>query len=200
MAISCTWRSTNCFSKVTRRRWSGRWPGLPGSPELKTSCSPSNLTRRPTTDGSGKHGTSPGVRWIRQCVTTRKKRRRSWQVNAALREAEFGNTAVAKQGVAAALALAPGRDVRLFAALALARVGETARAKAIVEELEKNYPSDTVLKVYWLPTIKAAMELNANNSTQALMILEAAAPYELGQPLNCSWEPCIPPTFAARRS
>ena len=105
-----------------------------------------------------------------------------WQVNAALREAEFGNTAAAKQGVAAALVLAPGRDVKLFAALTLARSGETARAKAIVEELEKNYTSDTMFKVYWLPTIKAAMELNANNSTQATMLLEAAAPYELGGP------------------
>ena len=105
-----------------------------------------------------------------------------WQVNAALREAEFGNTAAAKQGVGAALALAPGRDVKLFAALALARIGENTSAKAIVEELEKNYPSDTMLKVYWLPTIKAAMELNANNSTQAVMFLEAAAPYELGIP------------------
>jgi tetratricopeptide (TPR) repeat protein len=102
-----------------------------------------------------------------------------WQVNAAMREAEFGNSAAAKQDAASALTLAPGRDVKLFAALALARSGETARAKAIVEELEKNYPSQTVLKVYWLPTIKAAMEVNANNSAEAL---EAAAPYELGQP------------------
>jgi eukaryotic-like serine/threonine-protein kinase len=105
-----------------------------------------------------------------------------WQVNAALREAEFGNTASAKQGVGAALALAPGRDVKLFAALTLARIGEGVRAKAIVEELEKNYPSDTILKVYWLPTIKAAIELNANNPTQAVVFIEAAAPYELGQP------------------
>jgi predicted Zn-dependent protease len=72
--------------------------------------------------------------------------------------------------------------VKLFAALALARAGESARAKAIVEELEKNYPSQTVLKIYWLPTIKAALELNANNPAQALVFLEAAAPYELGQP------------------
>ena len=105
-----------------------------------------------------------------------------WQVNAALREAEFGNTAAAKQGVGAALTLAPGRDVRLFAALTLARVGESARAKAIVEELEKSYPSDTMLKIYWLPTIQAATELDANNPTQAVMNLEAAAPYELGSP------------------
>ena len=105
-----------------------------------------------------------------------------WQVNAALREAEFGNTAAAKQGVAAALALAPGRDVKLFVALTLARIGEILRAKAIGEELEKNYPSFTVLKVYWLPTIKAAIELSANNSSQAVVYLEATAPYELGMP------------------
>ena len=105
-----------------------------------------------------------------------------WQVNAALREAEVGNTAAAKQDVAAAVTLSPGRDVKMFATLTLARVGETARAKAIVEELQKSYPSQTVLKVYWLPTIKAAIELNANNPTQALVFLEAAAPYELGKP------------------
>ena len=105
-----------------------------------------------------------------------------WQVNAALREAEFGNTAAAKQGVEAALALAPGRDVKLFAGLTLARIGETTGAKAVLEELEKNHPSDTMLKVYWLPTIKAAIELNTNNSAQAVMFLEAAAPYELGIP------------------
>ncbi len=105
-----------------------------------------------------------------------------WQVNAALREAEFGNAAAAKQGVGAALALAPGRDVKMFAALTLARVGETARAKGFVEELERTYPSHTVLKVYWLPAINAALELNANNPTQATVLLEAAAPYELGAP------------------
>jgi len=105
-----------------------------------------------------------------------------WQVNAALREAEFGNTTTAKQEVAAALALAPGRDVKLLSALTLARAGEAARAKAIVEELEKSYPSQTLLKVYWLPTIKAAVEIDTNDSVAALVSLEAAAPYELGSP------------------
>ncbi len=105
-----------------------------------------------------------------------------WQVNAAMREAEFGDTATAKQDVAAALTLAPGRDVKLFAALTLSRVSEAARAKAIVEELERSYPSDTMLKVYWLPTVKAAIELSANNPNQALVFLEAAAPFELGAP------------------
>ena len=105
-----------------------------------------------------------------------------WQVNAALREAEFGNLAIAKQDAAAALALSPGRDVEVLVALALARSGENARAQAIVAELEKKYPSQTLLKVYWLPTIKAAVELSSNNTAQSLVFLEAAAPYELGGP------------------
>src|SRR5208282_994729 len=102
-----------------------------------------------------------------------------WQVNAALREAELGNIASAKQGVTAALALSPGRDVKEVAALALARIGDTARATALVGQLEKSYATNTLLKVYALPTINAAIELNKGNSSQALVSLEAAAPYEL---------------------
>jgi len=105
-----------------------------------------------------------------------------WQVNAALREAEFGNLELAKQDVAAALKLSPGRDVATLSALALARSGETARARTIAEQLEKSYPSETLLKVYWLPSIKAAIELNADHAAQSLVYLEAAAPYDLGSP------------------
>jgi tetratricopeptide (TPR) repeat protein len=105
-----------------------------------------------------------------------------WQVNAAVREAEFGNMAAAKRDVSAALALAPGRDVKVLSALALARVGDVARAKAMVEQLENSDPLNTVLKLYWLPTLKAAIELHGGNSAQALLSVEAAAPYELGGP------------------
>jgi len=105
-----------------------------------------------------------------------------WQANAALREAEFGNPAESKQGIAAALALARGRDVKILAALTLARLGETARAKTMLDELEKSDASNTVLKLYWVPTLRAAIALNSGNSAQSLVILEAAAPYELGEP------------------
>jgi eukaryotic-like serine/threonine-protein kinase len=103
-----------------------------------------------------------------------------WQGNAALREADLGDTASARQGVIASLALARGRDVKVFAAIALARIGDTPRATALVGELQKSYASNTLLKLYWLPTINAAIELNKGNSSQALVYLEAAAPYELG--------------------
>jgi hypothetical protein len=105
-----------------------------------------------------------------------------WQVIAALREAEFGNLAAAKQGVATALALSPGRDVKCLSALALARAGDASRAQSLAEELEKNYGSQTLMKVYWLPTVRAAIELDSNSPAKALVLLEATEPYELGQP------------------
>jgi eukaryotic-like serine/threonine-protein kinase len=36
----------------------------------------------------------------------------------------------------------------------------------MVEELEKSDPSNTVLKIYWLPILKAAIELNGGNSAR----------------------------------
>ena len=105
-----------------------------------------------------------------------------WQASAALREAELGDSASARRGVTAALALSQGRDVKVLAALALARTGDAPGAKKLVEELEKTYPTNTLLKLYWLPTINAAIELSRGNSSQVLVYLEAAAPYELGGP------------------
>jgi serine/threonine protein kinase len=103
-----------------------------------------------------------------------------WLANAALREAEVGNIAAAKQGVTAALALSPGQQVKVVAALALARIGDTPRAKALAGELEKRFASNALLNLYWLPTINAAIELNKGRSSPALVSLETAAPYELG--------------------
>jgi len=104
-----------------------------------------------------------------------------WQVIAALREAELGNTAAAKQGISEALALLPGRDVKVISALALARVGDTARAKQLVKDLQNEYPVNTMLKLYWLPTINGMIEVGEGAPSQAVVDLEPAAPYETGQ-------------------
>ena len=104
-----------------------------------------------------------------------------WQVNAALREAEFGNREDARKDALAALVLAPGRDIRSVAALALARAGDTAEAAKLANGLTRDFPQNTVLQGYWLPSIRAAIELDAKDSTKAVEILKKAAPYELGQ-------------------
>jgi serine/threonine protein kinase len=103
-----------------------------------------------------------------------------WQANAALRESELGYNAAAKQGVAAALALSTGRDVKVVGALALARIGEIARAQALADELDKSYPPRNLVKLYWLPTVKAAIALSKRDSSQVVVELEPAAAYELG--------------------
>jgi eukaryotic-like serine/threonine-protein kinase len=97
----------------------------------------------------------------------------------ALREAEFGNPSLAKQDVATALALSSGRRARLFAALALARAGEAAKAEELIRELSRQFPSDTLLQTYWLPTIRGSIELARNNPSKALQALQYV-PYELG--------------------
>src|SRR5262249_58893883 len=58
-----------------------------------------------------------------------------WRVAAGLREAEFGNPASARHNVDAALSLSSGRDIKLLAALALARAGEATNAKRLVKQL-----------------------------------------------------------------
>jgi len=102
-----------------------------------------------------------------------------WKVASAVREAEIGDDqAFARQETAAALALSPGRDVKVQAALTLALIGDITRAKALAAELEKDYPTDLLLKVYWLPCINAAIEINKGNGARAITFLEATTPYE----------------------
>ncbi len=109
-----------------------------------------------------------------------------WQAHAALHEAEFGNVSSVRQQAMAALALVPGKDVRNLTALALARAGDTAQAQKLADSLNKDFPQDTIVQGYWLPSIRAAMEVNAKNAARALELLKSAEPYELGQcePIN----------------
>ena len=104
-----------------------------------------------------------------------------WEIDGALREMEVGNLSLARQGVRSALSLAPSRDVKILAALVLVKTGDTAGAKALIRELEDNNPANTILKSYWLPTLKASLEVRSGNPQVAISLLQIAAPYELGQ-------------------
>lgn len=105
-----------------------------------------------------------------------------YEAGAALREAFFGNTAEARQHVAAALKLSTGRDVQYAAALALALLEDTARAQALADGLAKRFPEDTLVQFNYLPTLSAQFALNRANPSKANDALQAAAPYELGLP------------------
>jgi tetratricopeptide (TPR) repeat protein len=104
-----------------------------------------------------------------------------YEANAALRDAEFGNLAEARQQASAALALFPdGQDVRLRAATAFAFTGDTSQAQRLADQLNTDFPLATLIQGYWLPTIRAIIELGHGNAAKALGLLQATSPYELG--------------------
>jgi serine/threonine protein kinase/tetratricopeptide (TPR) repeat protein len=104
------------------------------------------------------------------------------QLRSALYEAEFGNLERARQGVKAGLGMASTRNVLTLAALTLARTGDLANARSALGELQKQFPMDTLLNYYWLPVVRAYMEIHDGHHAQALKLLEVAAPYDLGFP------------------
>jgi eukaryotic-like serine/threonine-protein kinase len=107
-----------------------------------------------------------------------------WQVNEALREAEFGNTALARKAVAAAMSLSSRPDIELLGALALARSGDTVQSSALADKVAAEFDRDTMIQAYWLPTIRAAIAIDRGDSQKAMELLTVASEYELGEPLQ----------------
>jgi serine/threonine protein kinase/tetratricopeptide (TPR) repeat protein len=96
-------------------------------------------------------------------------------------EVSFGDCRQVKEEVPRALAVARVRTTLPGAAIALAQCGETAQAQFIIEELARRYPKDTRLNAISLPIARAFIEINRNNSSQAVQLLQPAITYELGQ-------------------
>jgi eukaryotic-like serine/threonine-protein kinase len=105
-----------------------------------------------------------------------------WQINSALRSAEFGDAQAARQEVKAGLEMASTRDVKIVAALTLARAGDLVGSRTLTQELEKQYPLNTALNGYWLPSIRGYLAIHGGKPNEALKALEAARPYELAFP------------------
>jgi eukaryotic-like serine/threonine-protein kinase len=105
-----------------------------------------------------------------------------YAVGAALREALFGNAVEARQQVAAALGLSRGRDIVYGAALTLTLTGDTLRAMELADDLGKRFPADTTAQFNYLPTLHAQLVLVRTDTSKAIKLLQAALPFELGQP------------------
>jgi eukaryotic-like serine/threonine-protein kinase len=105
-----------------------------------------------------------------------------WLLNAALREAEIGTPQQARAQTSSAMSLASSRDARVLTALTFARSGDAARAQTIADELSRSAPANTLLNCYWLPTIRATLELSRHHPDNAIRLVQAASPCELGEP------------------
>jgi eukaryotic-like serine/threonine-protein kinase len=102
-------------------------------------------------------------------------------VDAALREAEFGNSSLAGQDIAEALKLGSGHEVLAIAALGLACAGDLTQAQKLADQLHTRVPLNTMSQSYWLPSIRAAMELKRKHPDKAIALLQDASTFELGQ-------------------
>jgi tetratricopeptide (TPR) repeat protein len=105
-----------------------------------------------------------------------------FETRAALWEAFYGDKLTAKPAAIAALALAKNREVQYGAALALAIAGDSTQAQTLTNDLEKSFPEDTSVKFSYLPTVRAFLALDHGDPAKAIELLQAAVPYELGQP------------------
>lgn len=102
------------------------------------------------------------------------------QASEGFRESLVGDLSAARKQVDAGLALSQGRFVNIVSAITYARCGDAARAAALAERINKEFPVDTLIQSYWLPTIRAEIDMAHNNPDKAVEDLQAASPYELG--------------------
>jgi eukaryotic-like serine/threonine-protein kinase len=107
-----------------------------------------------------------------------------WQVNEALREAEFGNTTFARKAAADALSLSSKSDIELLVALALARSGDTVQSSALADKVAAEFDRDTLIQAYWLPAIRATIAIDRGDPQKAIEQLSMASEYELGEPVQ----------------
>ena len=107
-----------------------------------------------------------------------------WELEGAFREEIFGEPDAREQAIAAMKVAPDSPEAQEFGALVLAGSGDAKRAESLVQDLQKRFPYHTMVQSYWLPTIRAQIALVNQQPQQAIDMLQAARPVELGQPLS----------------
>jgi len=106
----------------------------------------------------------------------------TYLVQAALPESEVGEFARAQQYISQAQKLSHGQDVATLTAVALVRIGSVNQAEALCHELDKQWPEGTIVQKYWLPAIRAQIDLGQARPSKAIDDLGVATPLELANP------------------
>lgn len=118
-----------------------------------------------------------------------------WEIEEALREAEFGNPVLARKAAVDALALSSNADIELLAALTFARTADNSRASRLVDKVDAELGRDTLVQTYWLPTIRAQIELNNGHGQKAIELLQTAADYDLANPVQSPSHATMYPSY-----
>lgn len=99
----------------------------------------------------------------------------------ALQEATLGNFGGARRFAGQSLSLTKTTDAIALVALADARAGNVNESQALAEELIKRYPDGTIVNNYWVPTIRASVQMSRQKPLESIEILRTSAPYELAR-------------------
>jgi eukaryotic-like serine/threonine-protein kinase len=106
----------------------------------------------------------------------------SYLVQAALRESQVGEFARAQQYISQAQKLSHGQDIATLSAVALGQIGSVNQAEALCHELDKQWPEGTIVQKYWLPAIRAEIDLRQARPSKAIDDLGVGTPLEFANP------------------
>ncbi|MGB0007823.1 MAG: protein kinase [Candidatus Sulfotelmatobacter sp.] len=106
----------------------------------------------------------------------------SYLVQAAFRESEVGEFAQAQKYISQAQKLSHGQDVATLTAVALVQIGSVNQAESLCRELDKEWREGTIVQKYWLPAIRAEIDLRQGRPAKAVDDLGVATPLELANP------------------
>jgi tetratricopeptide (TPR) repeat protein len=100
---------------------------------------------------------------------------------AVIREAEVGSLGLARQFVSAALEERQSLGAVVVLALGMAMSGNWAKAETICKARQKDNPSNTVIRDYWVPLIHGVIAMGKGDSALALKKLEPAIAFDLSE-------------------
>src|SRR5271156_3761268 len=101
-------------------------------------------------------------------------------VGEALRDVEFGYPeSGARQKAAEALRLPNERDTKGSAALLFAMIGDGPQAQKLIEELTREFPSDTPVKYAYVPSAQAMLLAHQKKFAEAIAVLEPSRKFDL---------------------
>jgi hypothetical protein len=74
----------------------------------------------------------------------------------------------------------------------VAEIGDSRLALATCEILDKQYPNGTFIQNYWLPSIRAKVELQRGNAAKAISLLSVTPPFDAAVPDEFATSPFYP--------
>jgi len=123
----------------------------------------------------------------------------NYLVQAAVRESEVGEFARVQQYISQAQKLSHGQDVATLTAVALVQIGSVNQAEALCHELDKQWPEGTIVQKYWLPAIRAQIDLRQARPSKAIDDLGVATAIEFANPGSTA-VPTLYPAYVRARA